>query len=139
MVVPLRLCACLLLLVLVAGCDRPTEPRDDRLPLYPVRGRVSLHGHPVEGAFIVFHPEYAPSDAGQPCPWGTTGADGSFALGTYAKGDGAPAGSYVVSIIWAPDRGKPDRLAGRYANLADPQLRAVVLKGANDLPEFWLR
>jgi hypothetical protein len=139
MAVALRPCICLILLLAAGGCERQAGPRDTRLALYPVRGRVSVDGYPAEGAFVVFHPEHDPADPDHPRPHATVRAGGSFVLGTYEEGDGAPAGNYVVTVVWAAGPRDGDRLAGRYSSPAHPQLRTVVLKGPNDLPEFLLR
>ena len=97
-----------------------------------------MDGRPAAGASVAFHPERDPADPDLPRPRATVRADGSFTLGTYEEGDGAPAGSYVVTVVWAAGPRDGDKLSGRYSSPAHPRLRSVVLKGPNDLPEFLL-
>ncbi len=72
------------------------------------------------------------------CPHAIVEPDGSFRLTTYRTGDGAPAGSYALTVSWPlpPVRGReegPDRLRGRYADPARPLRRVEVAAGDNDL------
>src|SRR5262245_15325321 len=70
----------------------------DRPALAPLTGHVSFDGQPAAGATVIFHPLEAPADA--PRPTATVGTDGTFTLGTYQPGDGAPAGEYAVTVEW---------------------------------------
>jgi hypothetical protein len=80
--------ACIVTLV---GCG------DGRPALYPVKGVVRFEsGDPVRNATI----EFVPPSAG-PSPRGRIDAEGGFVLGTYANGDGAPAGDYRVVVVQA--------------------------------------
>jgi hypothetical protein len=106
--------------------------------VFPVRGEVFVNGRPAAGAVVVFHPEHEPADPNGPRPRATVRADGSFELGTHAAADGAPAGSYIVTVAWRPGGGEGDRLGGLYADPARPRLTTVVLKGPNELPRFRL-
>ena len=70
------------------------------------------------------------------CPHATVEADGSFRLTTYKSGDGAPAGTYVLTLTWPlpPRAGMeegPDRFRGRYADPRRP-LRQVQIAAANN-------
>lgn len=108
------------------------------MAVYPVRGQVFVNGQPAEGALVIFHPEYDPNDPDHPRPRAYVRIDGSFELGTYEIGDGAPAGNYIVTVVWAPGESEGDRLRGLYADPASPRLTTVVLRGPNVLPPFRL-
>jgi len=95
-------------LVLVLGCSRgPSRPKT-----YPVSGTVTMNGQPVEGARVVFVPKSAaagaPGSAGGAQPQGPqvatgeTDAQGRYQLGTFAKGDGAIPGEYLVKVFKYP-------------------------------------
>ena len=130
--------ASLLILLLPACTDEPDHP-----PLHPVEGSVTWRGEPAEGATVILHPQ-VPNDTSEPRPNGQVAADGTFQLGTYGTADGAPVGSYGVTIEW-PEPGKPlegpgpDRLRGRYANPRKPEWTIEVKEGPNQLEPFVLR
>jgi hypothetical protein len=113
--------------------------------LNPVRGQVFFQDKPAEGATVVFQPADA-SDLNAPKPSGVVGADGSFTLSTFAAGDGAPAGDYIVVITWFPKDAKPDpatgevknRLPDVYGSRPTSMLRAKVSEGPNELQPFKL-
>jgi hypothetical protein len=131
------------LIVLLPGCGR-----SGRKPVYPVHGRVvDGENQPAVGALVIFHPVEA--DANDPNkPRAYVEADGSFALTTFTKGDGAPEGEYLVSIEWMPPRSNPfaanqqgaDRLQGRYRDPTTSGLRFRVEKQPdNVLPSIQVR
>jgi len=72
-------------------------------------------------------------------------ADGSFKLSTYGTEDGAPAGEYLVTVVWPggvlPDgREEPeDKLLGRYSTAARPAAKVTVREGTNDLDPIRLK
>jgi hypothetical protein len=130
----------LVLVVLVlAGCSKAS----DRLPVFPVHGKVLVGGEPATEAFVAFHP-----DPDNPAPgWivGQVDAEGNFALSTYVSGDGAPEGEYTVTITWQTRGGLmnrfsgPDRLKGRYADPKTSKLRfRVEKKPLNEVPPYEL-
>jgi hypothetical protein len=109
--------------------------------LNPVKGKIlDGKGQPLAGAVLTFHPK---GGAKAVLPVGRSGADGEFTLATGNK-DGAPAGEYVVTVIW-PEEAKQDgkismappenrdRLNGAFANRDTSTLRAEVKAGANQL------
>jgi hypothetical protein len=112
-----------------------------RKPVYPVRGQVMVGGRPAPQAFVVFHP-VGDDDPQATRPYGHAGTDGSFTLTTYDPGDGAPAGDYVVTIVWpgpaAPNQDPPDRLKGRFLDPKTSPLRATVQKGPTEIEPFRL-
>jgi hypothetical protein len=124
------------------GCNA----HPDRLPVYPVRGKVLYQGQPAAGAYVSFHP--ADPDAKLPVgPRAVVGGDGSFVLSTYVKEDGAPAGDYVVTVEWRKPVRRPDGETEPGPNLLPPRyqtpktsgLRATVsARSENELPPFQL-
>src|SRR5687767_9315615 len=110
-----------LTLLVTVGCDSD----EDRVKVFPVTGKILVRGQPAEGAEVAFYPT-SPELQGpkMPGPVGTTDANGQFRLRSYAPDDGAPAGDYMVTVVWpAPPPPNAtgvfelkDRLAGRYAN-----------------------
>ena len=113
--------------------------------LHPVRGQVFVAGKPAQGALVVFH-RIGETSPDYPKPSGQVGADGSFSLGTYVLGDGAPVGEYIVAIAWLGDVAQanpvtgeiPVKLPARYAEVKSSPLRAQVKEGANEIPAFQL-
>lgn len=113
-----------------------------REPVYPVRGKVlDAGGRPAVGALVVFHPVAA----GAARAVARADADGNFALTTYAEGDGAPAGEYVVTIEWPAARKSPfepegpDRLQGRLRDSKTSKIRFRVEKNSdNEVPAIRL-
>ncbi len=130
---------CLLLgfIFCTVGCWKPT----DRLPVYPVTGKVTYRGKPAANAFVAFHP--VENNIGEKVSIsGRADEAGVFKLTTYDAYDGAPAGQYVVTILWPArvddiDDG-PDQLNGRYATQAKSPLRATVNQSATQIPPFEL-
>lgn len=113
-----------ILLAVLAGCG------SDRVPTYPVRGRVQFSdGDPVRLGTVEL----------ESLEFGTTASgkirdDGSFVLGTYTPTDGAAAGKHrviVVQIIVSDgtfehtlDHGQP--VPRRYCDYETSQLSAAV-------------
>jgi len=120
----------LLLLAVLAltGCSKASN----RLPVFPVRGKVLVGGEPATEAFVAFHP--APDNPAPAWIVGQVDAEGNFALSTYVSGDGAPEGDYTVTITWMKRGGPlnefigPDRLKGAYADPKTSKLRFHVEK-----------
>jgi hypothetical protein len=94
----------LTLAVVCAGCSKsgPT--------LYPVRGKILFEGQAARGATLVLHP-LSNSDPKAIKPRAFVDRDGTFEVFTFAGGDGAPAGEYVVTVIgrMGPGPGGPGR------------------------------
>jgi hypothetical protein len=134
---------CQLLLGLVLLILPACEPkRYDRIPLYPVRGKVLFEGQPAAGVEVRFNP-VIPSEKNQFYPVAKVEADGSFTLTTFENKDGAPPGEYQVTFRWEDISSKqdppPDRLKGRYADPKKSPWCVQVREGANDLEPFQLR
>ncbi len=109
--------------------------------LHPVAGKVLYEGIAPEGAIIVFQP--VDSQPGALMPSGTVRGDGSFQLTTHPHGEGAPEGEYIVLITWYPPDARQsenakNQLPDRYADPTQPQLRATIKAGRNQLEAFVL-
>lgn len=123
-------------LLFCASCAR----NDGRVPVYPVRGQVFVGEKSATKALVVFHPAGV-DDPAALRPYGHVREDGSFQLTTYDTGDGAPAGEYLVTVVWLRPAGgedPPDLLKGRYRNPSASQLKATIQEGPNELAPFKL-
>ena len=81
------------LVLTLAGCGDggPTGPEE--LPTVPAGGIVTYQGNPVPNADVSFqHSE------GKVTATAKTDADGKFVLKAYGEKEGAPAGSYKVTV-----------------------------------------
>ncbi|RMG33067.1 MAG: carboxypeptidase regulatory-like domain-containing protein [Planctomycetota bacterium] len=116
----------------------------DRMPTFPVHGRVMVNGEPAQHATVFFHPT---DPAIRLFPHGRTDSNGYFELSTYVLNDGAPAGDYTVTITWqdpppagsAPDAPEgPDKLHGLFANPRTSTIRVHVAPRDNELKPFQL-
>ncbi|MBL9165095.1 MAG: carboxypeptidase regulatory-like domain-containing protein [Planctomycetaceae bacterium] len=142
------LLACASVAALALGCG------DSKVALYPVSGQVLFQGKPAENALIVLHDSRPAAELrGIPIPRATTDGEGRFRLSSYSTDafDGAPAGSYVVTIVFpevaasvaqgedvdpeAVDE-SPDKLRGKYASPDTSPLKAEIKEGENVLPTF---
>ncbi|HEY1189814.1 MAG TPA: hypothetical protein VGE74_19350 [Gemmata sp.] len=130
--------------LLVAGCSS-SAPEPNALLPHPVRGKVMYDGKPAVGVVVTFIPSDAPMVPHIPHnPRGVTGADGTFALTTFAEGDGAPEGGYQIVFRWPGEKNlqaegeaqeDTDRLMGWYDG-THSTLTHRVKSGSNDLPPF---
>ena len=128
------------LIALVIGCAGSTG---DRVKTYSVSGNIYVNGQPAAGAVVEC---YALDDpALLPLrPHAIAGLDGTFKLTTYKTGDGAPVGSYALTVKW-PTPPRPnketgvDRLNGRYADPKRPARRIKVQPSDNDLETIDLK
>lgn len=84
-----------LLSALTVGCGKTAV----------VKGRVTLDGHPVAGATVLFVPE--DGNAGRPAS-GMTDDDGNFRLTTYRPDDGAVPGTYRIVVSKTKAFPEPD-------------------------------
>ncbi len=64
-----------------------------------VTGVVSYEGKPIDEAKVVFHPVDT-STAPDHRPLGITDEQGRFRLTTFDANDGAPMGTYKVTVSW---------------------------------------
>lgn len=86
-----RVVCCFAALMIVSGCggDAPK----DAPTLFPVSGKVTYKGAPVEGATVSFSSPKSPRVA-----TGQTDAQGVYKLTTKSSNDGAVEGEHVVTI-----------------------------------------
>ena len=97
-----------LLGLMLNGCSKgPSRPKT-----YSVSGTVTFNGQPVDGATVVFVPKAlgtggAAAPQGPQVATGETDAQGRYSLGTFAKGDGAIPGEYLVKVFKYPKPATP--------------------------------
>jgi hypothetical protein len=78
------------------------------------------------------------------CPHAFVAADGTFQLTTFKTDEGAPPGTYDVTVKW-PGAPKPgheegaDRLGGRYSSPERPARQVQITDGVNDLGRLDLK
>ena len=129
----------LTLLSLVLGCSSSNDAA-----LFPVEGELKLNGQPLVGAHVVFHPQVPAAKA--PPARAQTDVAGKFKLTTFETHDGAPAGTYAVTVEYFPLLQQQNEFfAGRnilppkYASPLTTDLRIEVAKGANQLPALEIK
>ena len=117
--------------------------KDDRKRVYPVTGQVFYKGRHTPKALVVFHP-LNDSDGRAVRAYGYVGEDGRFTLTTYNAHDGAPAGSYRITVEWRlpnpqnEDEEGPNLLPTRFHSVATSGLRAEIREGPCELAPFRL-
>jgi hypothetical protein len=120
--------------IVLHGCSQPVQP-----DAYPVKGVLLVDGAPAANACVAFHPLNRPNAS---IPVGRTDSRGVFHLATRSDRDGAPAGDYVVTIVWTEDSLalddcacadpiKHDRLRGFYADADLSSIRVTVAREKN--------
>ena len=131
------------LFALAAGCNPAAAP------VHPVEGAVTVGGKPAAGAVLTFY-RTDPGPGPAAFPFAVSGPDGSFRATTHKQNDGAPEGTYAVTVVWPRPAAKSardsdedgrdpvDQLAGRYADKAKTPLRATVARGGARLDPFRL-
>jgi hypothetical protein len=83
-----------------------TYPRGPVRPfaVHPVKGSVTIDGKPLPNAVVALHRVGAANVKGKPKypahlhPHGQAGEDGTFALETFERSDGAPDGEFVATV-----------------------------------------
>ncbi len=125
----------LMLLMLLAGCS---GSQGNHLATYPVTGRLLVGDKPAAGALVQLNAGAADLKLVGLFPHAIVEPDGSFRLTTYRTSDGAPVGSYALTVKWSlpPTRGHeegPDRFRGHYSNPRQPVREVQVQAGENDL------
>ncbi len=126
-----RLLVAVCMLFLLAGCSgRPSNWKET----IPVTGVVYVDGKPAEGVQIMFHPDGG-MDQEQPTETkAMSDKEGKFAASTYELGDGAPVGSYTLTIEWPKLNTismtfDGDQLGGRYAKVEKSEWKIDVASG----------
>lgn len=109
----------------------------NRKPCHPVKGSVYFEGVPASDAVIVFHLEDSATKKLTRAGDAFVESDGSFVLSTYAAGDGAPVGDYIVVVQSEGGYGRKAKLPGEmelpaaYTKPSTSPLRATVKSGSN--------
>ena len=114
------------------GCDENWQTETQ-----PASGSVTINDAPPTGAIIELHTLGQKVDARGSRPWGKVGEDGEYSLTTYQRGDGAPVGTYRVTLWWPADPVAPspeDRLASRYSEPGRSPWEVTISEGMNRLP-----
>jgi len=132
----MKRCICGLLMMLtaavfVAGCG---QSGPERIPTYPVVGRLLVDGEPAE--MVAVHCVRL-SEADKENPTESqcfTAADGSFTIGTYESMDGVPEGEYALTFQWGEwnlfsHSYSGDKLNGRYSDPAKSDVKFEVVPG----------
>lgn len=138
--IPLPRTASILVVVglFTAGCgsSNPTTVK-----LYPVRGTLhTADGKAAAGATVTFHSTGGAKLA--PAPFGIVGGDGTFRITSVSTADGAPAGTYAVTVVWRPvfPADVPeDKLKGKYADPTKPLTTVTVREGETVLEPLKLK
>lgn len=128
------ICVCLALSA-VTGCGS-APPDVPQVPLHPVTGAITLDGKPIAGARLSLHAIQG-AKVGDITPTGITDENGQFQISTYQPLDGAPEGSWTVTVSWPevlsggsdPEYGR-ERLPVRYQ---DPDKSGLVIASSEDL------
>lgn len=137
---------CLFFLSLAClGCGNGEPPR---LAGFPVHGKLLVDGKPAERAEVTLHSKKPLADeTGRPVfPYAIVGADGTFDVMTYADGDGAPVGEYVLTVTWPRVKTEggeevygADRLGDRFSNVRTPAAMFQVEAHENQIPTIELK
>ncbi len=135
----------LLLNFVCLGCGNGEPPR---LAGFPVHGKLLVDGKPAVRAEVTFHSKTPLADAtGRPLiPYAIVGTDGMFNVMTYADGDGAPVGEYVLTVTWPRIKVEggeeiigADRLGDRFSNVTHPAAMFHVEARDNEIPTIELK
>lgn len=126
------------IVVVFAGCGEPPKG-GPRVEVFPVSGEVFVGGEPAKGAFVNLH------TAGAAVPSsGQVDESGKFEIATYGQADGAPVGTYKLTVTWPAPQGisgrldGPDRLNGRYSDPAKSTFEVQVVDAPVSVPRLEL-
>ncbi len=135
-------------LMFASSCGKSKIPIKGQLPVFPVSGQLTMGGQPLADAQVIFYPtEELPKGASTIRPHATTEEDGTFRVSTYGLDDGAPAGSYRVTVSWrgpaigpdgevnivGDDDTRPEKVPAAYRNPKFSRLKVEVAAGENAL------
>lgn len=114
---------------LLSGCGESKKPWETAIP---AAGIIQYDGKPLAGAMISLIPENSDIPVSVR-PSATSKPDGTFSLGTYSSGDGAPEGTYKVIVTHYPVIGPPENpsagpndLPSKYAKADTTDLKLTV-------------
>jgi hypothetical protein len=138
----LTVLAGLLSVALLCGCGGGSKPWET---VHPAKGVVLKKGKPIKDAELLFFPqdELVPESVR---PRARTTENGEFVVSTYGTGDGAPAGSYKVTVIHhevviqkETVATKPNDLPKKYASPETTDLTIEIAAGENELAPLDLK
>ncbi|MDX2036655.1 MAG: hypothetical protein SFX72_08380 [Isosphaeraceae bacterium] len=109
--------------LLLSGCGSTDAVPTSTLP---VKGVVTFRGRPLTSGTIVFEPEGRGREA-----HGEIGPDGSYALSTFTKDDGAVPGPHRVAIKGTP---KSLKVPAKYAGAGSSKIEITVEESKTDYP-----
>jgi hypothetical protein len=114
--------------------------------VYPTKGSITLDGKPMPEATVIFTPAIRSDRLKGIYIRGVVNSDGNFDVGTYKEADGAPAGEFVVTVIWCKREQKdgetsfgPNLAPAVYARPETSKLKVTIKKGKNELAPFELQ
>jgi 5-hydroxyisourate hydrolase-like protein (transthyretin family) len=126
---------CWLLMMAATGfCAGCGQSGPDRVPTYPVVGKVLVDGEPVE-MLAIRCVRLSEADKENPTlSQAFTAADGSFKIGTYESKDGVPEGEYALTFQWGEwnlysHSYGGDKLNDRYSDPAKSEIKFEVVPG----------
>ncbi len=136
-----KLVPIVLLLGLFSGCGESKKPWEE---VVPASGSITFDGKPVAGGQITLYP--TASEVPETVrPSATTGADGTFSLGTFGATDGAPVGEYKASVVWfkvVDNGGGPVRgdnvLPPKYSNPETSEITVTISGPETKVPDIAL-
>src|SRR5436190_18563651 len=129
---PLAICG-----LMLCSCSQQTGPIPSAAPqaTSPVSGQVWVNGNPAAKLQVACNDTQATNGKSTPHPVGLTDEDGKIEFSTYQKGDGVPAGDYILTFTWRewdPIFSRPtgnDRLHDRYTDAKKSAIRLTVKQG----------
>jgi hypothetical protein len=126
---------------LAAGCGQSAP--DSHVVVHPAKGKITFQGQPIPGAMLTLHPKTELPEV--PKPRANVGNDGAFAVTTFAGGDGAPEGNYVLTVVWykpikkgADIQAGPNVIPKKFTAPQTSNLTVKIASGQNDLPTIQL-
>ena len=135
-----------LLFIGVAGLVVQASSSKHHFAVYPADGSLSLDGAPMEGATVILNPVSGSADMKQLQIRGVVDSEGHFQLSTYGERDGAPAGDFVVTVLWCKSvtiDGEtsfgPNLAPAAYSSPKTSDLKTTITKGTNHLEPIQLK
>jgi hypothetical protein len=129
------------LMVIVVGCGQSIEAPP--VAVHPAQGKITFKGQAMPGAMVTLHPKTASAEI--PKPRATVDKAGAFKISTFAPGDGAPEGDYVLTVFWyKPIQNGPDISPGpnvipiKYTKPETTNIEIRIAAGQNDLSTIQL-
>ena len=126
----------LILVLLTTGCSGPDSWK---VRTHKTSGNITINGaHPVN-AMIILKSIGDPIDTRHSQPWGEVGQDGTYQLTTYQTNDGAPAGTYAITLFWPSSPGSDiDRLKEQFDSIENAVAQVEIKSGNNTIPDIKL-